>query len=450
MQKYKIVASKSQKKYTIILSADSETQAKEKLHKDNYSILSISKLNNKDIEGQKFIFQVEKNGEIKNGVIIGKDIFKVYVKLIEELEYNVISLYPEWDEAHTNAEKKQKIIDQLKRGYELQKKKIKIKQSKEKWEESFYLKKQLDNTYMLIDLVVKKFDDIFNNRQKLAINDENFLKLERIYEKLIHIKWSTNLVKLKEIGELALEKLAQVELESVEKNKSDDSRELFKNTNELLKKIGSNKQFIEHDKDIKKRFLEFILSLRQWMSLEKIKEKKKQKELLDTTSYNFLKTVLLLEKYKEKLKQNNHEIQENFILFLNPFSHWEWKEKILLKRKVIKQNISILKAKKTWSISSYTGVKKGYHKIIESIFSQVNFLWKMLFLTICIYSFFFFFSILQKELGFSYIYFNPQSLLSFILFFIVFFLVSLSRNIFLFGINIVFFSFIFIFSMVNF
>jgi len=41
---------------------------------------------------------------------------------------------------------------------------------------------------MLIDLVVKKFDDIFNNRQKLAINDENFLKLERIYEKLIHIK----------------------------------------------------------------------------------------------------------------------------------------------------------------------------------------------------------------------------------------------------------------------
>jgi len=62
---------------------------------------------------------------------------------------------------------------------------------------------------------------------------------------------------------LALEKLAQVELESVEKNKSDDSRELFKNTNELLKKIGSNKQFIEHDKDIKKRFLEFILSLRQ-------------------------------------------------------------------------------------------------------------------------------------------------------------------------------------------
>jgi len=450
MQKYKIVASKSQKKYTIILSADSESEAKEKLHKDNYSILSISVLNDKDIQGQKFIFQVEKQGEIKNGIIIWKDIFKVYVKLTEELEYNVISLYPEGDEAHTNAEKKQSIIDQLKRWYELQKKKIKIKESKKIWEESFYLKKQLDNTYALIDLVVQKFDTIFNNRQKLNIDDENFLKLEKIYEKLIHIKWSTNLVKLKEIWELALEKLAQVELESVEKSKSDESRNLLKNTNELLKKIGSNKQFIEHDKDIKKRFLEFILLIKQAISLEKIKQKKKERDLLDTTSYSFLKTVLLLEKYKEKLKQNNKEIQKNLILFINPFSHSEWREKILLKRKVVKQNISILKAKKTGSISSYTGVKKWYHKVIESIFLQVSFLWKMLFFTICVYSFFFFASLLQKELGLTYIYFNPQSLLSFILFFIVFFLISLSKNTFLFGINIVFFSFIFIFSMVNF
>jgi type II secretory pathway component PulF len=70
MQKYKIVASKSQKKYTVILSADSETEAKEKLHKDGYSVLSISKLTSKDIDGQKFLFQVEKDGEIKNGVII--------------------------------------------------------------------------------------------------------------------------------------------------------------------------------------------------------------------------------------------------------------------------------------------------------------------------------------------------------------------------------------------
>jgi hypothetical protein len=78
-----------------------------------------------------------------------------------------------------------------------------------------------------------------------------------------------------------------------------------------------------------------------------LKEKKEKKELIDTKSYSFLKTILLLEKYKEKLKENSREVQKNIILFCNPFSKSEIKEKILLKRKVIKQNISILKAKKS-------------------------------------------------------------------------------------------------------
>jgi DNA-dependent RNA polymerase auxiliary subunit epsilon len=70
MQKYKIVASKSQKRYTLILSADSESEAKEKLHKEGYSILTVSPVENATIEGNKFLFQIEKEGEIKNGVII--------------------------------------------------------------------------------------------------------------------------------------------------------------------------------------------------------------------------------------------------------------------------------------------------------------------------------------------------------------------------------------------
>lgn len=450
MQKYKIVASKSQKKYTIILSADSENLAKEKLHKDGYSILSISELQNKDITGGKFLFQAEKDGEIKNGVIVWNDIYKVYVKLIEELEYNVISLYPEGDEAHTNAEKKAKIIEQLKKWYEFQQKKQKEKVEKKQKEESFYLKKELDKTAALLQKVIEKFDDIFNKRQELQIEEETFLKLESIYEKLVHIKTSTNLVKLKEIWELALVKLAQIELQSVEKNKDKQSRELLKNTNKLLKEIWSSRQFIEHDKDIKRRALELIQSISDTFSQLKVKKVKKEKKLIDTTSYNFLKTVLLLEKYKEKLSQNSKEIQKNLPLFLNVFSSSEKKEKILLKRKVIKQNISILKAKKTGNISSYTTVKKGYVKILENLLKHIRFFGKLWIFMISIYSMVFFLSLSQESIWFSYIYFNPQSLLYFVLFFFFFFLISLSRNFFIFSINIVFFSFIFIFSMVNF
>jgi len=61
MQKYKIVASKSQKKYTLVLSADSETEAKEKLHKEGYSILSVVLYDEeKAIQGKKFLFQIQK------------------------------------------------------------------------------------------------------------------------------------------------------------------------------------------------------------------------------------------------------------------------------------------------------------------------------------------------------------------------------------------------------
>lgn len=454
MQKYKIVASKSQKKYTIILSADSETQAKEKLHKEDYSILSISKLTDKDIEGQKFIFQVEHDGDIKNWVIIWKDIFKVYVKLKDELGYHILFLYPEGDEAHTNAQKKQKIMDQLEHWYELQKKRVKIKEEKQKWQESFYLKKQLDDTYKLIEQVLGKLDVIFNNKQKYHIDDETFLKLEHVYEKLVHIKWSTNLVKLKEIWELALVKIAQVELKSVEKKRNKESRELLKQTNTLLKKIGSNKQFIEPEKDFKKIFLDTLNRLTSAFSIEEAKKnylaKKSSKKILDTQSYGFLKTILLLEKYKEKLDANSKEMRKNILLFLNPFNHSELKDKILLKRKVIKQNIQILRVKKTWGVSSYTWVKKWYHKILDQILLFILFLKKLVFTLICVYASIFLISIVWNIYIWDFLSINAQALWHFLLFYLAFLLLYFSRNFFLFSINIVFFTFIFIFSTVNF
>jgi type II secretory pathway component PulF len=85
MPKYKIVASKSQKKYTLIISADSPSQAKDKLHDEDYSILSIEETQSSEVSGKKFLFQIEHDGEVKNGVIVGKDIFKVYIKLVDDL-----------------------------------------------------------------------------------------------------------------------------------------------------------------------------------------------------------------------------------------------------------------------------------------------------------------------------------------------------------------------------
>ncbi len=454
MQKYKIVASKSQKRYTLVLSADSESHAREKIHKDGYSILSIEDFSWAEIVWKKYIFQVQKDGEMKNGVIVGKDIFKVYVKLREELWYDIVFLYPEWDQAHTDAKKKQEIILELQNWYELQKKQVKIIQEKAKAEESFYMKKKLDETYILINSAIGKFDNIFNNKKLFNITDETLLKLETVYEKLIHIKSSTNIVKLKEIGELALIKIWQIELAALEENKNKESRDLVSQTNKLLKKIWSSSQFIEEDKDIKKKILKFFRGTIWKLSLDQmkkdLKEKKEKKELIDTKSYSFLKTILLLEKYKEKLKENSREVQKNIILFCNPFSKSEIKEKILLKRKVIKQNISILKAKKSWWIGSYTWLKKGYSKWIEAFFSTLDFLSKILLFCIVSYSIIFFSVLFAEKIWRIENTINASAIIGILFMIFVFFIFSASKNLFLLGINIVIFSFIFIFSTINF
>lgn len=453
MQKYKIVASKSQKKYTLIISADSETQAKEKLHNEDYSILSIKEVEDSEITWNKFLFQIESNGEIKNGIIVWKDIFKVYIKLRDELWYNVVFLYPEGDDAHNNAEKKQQIIDQLITGYTLQKKEIKQKEKSKNKEESFYLQKELNETYVLVNKAIEKFDSVFNNKEKYNIDDDTFYKLEKIYEKLIHVKSSTNLSKLKEIGELALIKIAKIELQNVEQHKNKESRELLKETNNLLKQIGSHQHFIEEDKDIKKKIQLFFTGISSTVSFYKkwwFKKNKSKKELIDKDSYNFLKTVLLLEKYQDKLDINSKEIQKNITLFLNPYSKSEIKEKIFLKRKVIKQNISILKAKKSGWVNSYTSVKRWYGRILDVIFDGVWFIWNIATFLIYTYVILFLSIFSLTNIGAISFQINPYPIIFLLLSFVIIFILRVSKNIMFLSLNLVFFSFIFIFSLVNF
>ena len=453
MQKYKIVASKSQKKYTLIISADSESDARDRIHKEWYSILGSSVASEKEILWKKFIFQVEKEGKIKNGVIVGKDIFKVYMKLRDELEYNIICLYPEWDEAHSDAQKKQKIMHQLEQWYLLQQQKVSGKKNLKKKEDNFYLKKELDTVAKLVASVIKKLDTLMSKSEIYNIDQEKLWKLQQLYNKLIHIKGSTNLSKLKEIGELALIKVWEIELQSIEQDKNQKSSVLLHETNDLLKQIGSDQHFIEKDKDIKRMIREAFSDLKKTLSLPELKKvfiPRKDKNVIDTQSYGFLKTVLLLEKYQDRLHENTKEMRKNFMLFILPFKKSQQRDKIFLTRRVLKQNISILKAKKTGSLSSYTWVRKGYHKITENIFKNTQYFQKFLFGCIVIFSAFFFLVLLSQKFNIWFLGVNHQGLLFFLFFFFLFLALTCARNIFMTFTSIVFFAFLFIFFKVNF
>ena len=463
MNKFKISASKGQKKYSLVLSAVSEKQAKERVHSEWYSILSISPITDADISWNKFIFSWVVNGKIKSWTIIWDDIFKIYVKLRDDLWYNLNELYPEADK-NMSAEDKWKILQSLDSsyGHESRSKKSETKTKKKqginekKSLEGFHMKKELDETYAMIDVVIQKLQWLIVSPKLTDAWKKQ--KLTDVYNSIIKIKKSTNIEKLKQVGEAALLKIWEIELSTLEESKNEKSKKLLSETNKLLKQVWSNTQFKEKNKDIGYLFWLFVSDLNEKVeNIKNTKKKifeKKEKNLIDKESYSFLKTLLLLDKYKKRLRHNNKEILSSALVFLFPFGkqRGDIREKILLKRKVIKQNISLLNAKKAWKIISYTWVVKGYRKWVEKIVSLINVFDGYIFYVVASYCALFILYINMVHLGYSFsgYSFNYTWVFYFIFLLSAFILTSISRWLFLLSLNFVILFFILIFWVVNF
>ncbi len=398
MPKYKITASKSQKKYTFVISEENEKLAKKRIHDDGYSILSISLFDTLDTNKKSFVFRWEKNWEEKNWKVVWEDIFKIYLKLREELWYKVLSLYSSLDEEKDDIYK-QNVLKELEEQYKYydalnQKEEKKTKNKEEKQEEktnidSFYLKKELEETYKLIDFVLSKVNNLLWE-DKYKLDEEKKIKLKNLYNSLIKIKSSTNISKLREVWESVLLKIWEIELWYLESTKDEKTLELLNETNKLLKQIWSEKKFIPDDKDIKKQAEKVLFWMKAFFK-DLIKQNKKPKKewvwSSDKTSHEYLKTIIFLNKYKQKLKQNNSQILKNIFVFILP---WEKniskKQDLIVRRRVIKQNIYLFKAKLEGKIFSYTRVIKGFDFFLDIIFRFFKNMRNYLFFVVLFYS----------------------------------------------------------------
>jgi hypothetical protein len=106
-----------------------------------------------------------------------------------------------------------------------------------------------------------------------------------------------------------------IELRELEKSKSKESKQFLKETNNLLRKFGSSKQFIEKDKDLKLKantFLEKVFDLFDEIQLKKNKKRIK----VDKTSHAYIKNQLLLKKYEDRLSLNTKLLFKNIIPIL--------------------------------------------------------------------------------------------------------------------------------------
>ena len=233
MAKFKISVSKNQKKYSIVLTAWTENEARKKVHAEWYSILSVQEFDDKKIDGHKFFFEAkDKNGAIKKWKVVAKDPFKVYVKLRDWLKYDVKYLYSE-DNKNISDWEKYELIVHLKEQYNLFKShsdknktgetKKADAQKEKKNLENFYLKKELQQTYRLLDFVLIKIQNILDKAEDADVNQEKKDKLKNLYNSITTLKKSTNITKLREVWELWLKKVGEIELKILEKYKDDNS-----------------------------------------------------------------------------------------------------------------------------------------------------------------------------------------------------------------------------------
>lgn len=462
MPKFKIAVSKNQKKYTIILQSDSEREARDKIHNEWYSILNMHEIWNEELQWKKFIFEAYKWFELKKWKVIWNDIFKVYLKLTDWLWYQIKKLYSESDK-DLSEEKKERDLKMLESQYKIfketkEQKKLekKIKHIKNKVEEksnidNFYIKKDLEETQKLIWHVILKLKNILEKNILVDLDIDRKEKLKTIYNNIIKIKSTTNISKLRQIWEKALLKIWELEIENLEKNKDKKSEILLKATNTLLKKLGSSKQYVPKEKNLKYIITEFFLDIKR--TFDEIKKERKRIKEIDKTSNSYTKTLYLLNEYNKKLKENNILILKNLILFLFPF--WkiiEKRDEILIKRSVIRQNITLLKAKKNGRIISYTRLLQWYKKIFKNIFKFFLLIRTYLFYVIIIYSISFLLIIILNYfwIMFSLDWLNNNGVFYFVIFIVLYFAIYFSSGVYSLIINFLLIIFFIIFTSINF
>ena len=445
MPNYKLSVSKDNKRYSIIFKADNEAIARERVHREWYSILGIEELKDQENVWNTFLFEAYKNWELKYWKIAWDDIFKVYVNLVKNLEYDVVHVYSEKDK-WLSTEQKDRIVEELKEEYNLffQKRRDKIddlrdKIKKEKWEDinidQFYMKKELEDVNKLIVHVLVKLESMILWNSIVKLDLEQKQKLENIYNSIIKLKKSTNISKLREIWEKALQKIWKLELEKLEETKDDKNRELLKETNKLLKELWSKDRFVEKDRDFwyqTKQFFDYIRSF--FIKKNKIKQERVE---IDKESHSYVKNQLYLSKYEEKLRENRIYTTKNFFKLL---FNKELREMNSLKRSVIKQNIFLLKSRLEWKTISYSFVSKWFLWILKNNLFYIIFIYIIVFLLLLNLTYTFWIS-------FNY---NISWVFLFLILLFAYIFISFSKNIFFVILNFALFVFIVILWVINF
>lgn len=373
---FKAVCSKGNKKLTLSLSASSIDEARSILHKQWYSIIEIHEVIDSTVlqEGNFFYFDMIVNWISQSGKIQSDDIFKAYRKLIEDLKYDVEYIYtvPEMP-----LEQKKTITAKVKDGYFMylkasgrdleEEKKLELKKS---WEESDFspeLVKELEKfswitneTLNRVQWILVKYHDIITPEQKSA--------LEWIELELAQIKSIRNVWKISQTLESSLKRIGEIELEIIKKWAVAEKAKFLEETNRLLKWIGSSEKIQTEEQ--KQQTVEYQLKnfFDKFFNKPKPQATKTNSwKKIDTESFVFYKNQRELEVYKKILEKNDKLLVKAFFSF-----DFKTFKRLLLKRKLLTQNIQIIDNRIHNRTVSYTKIVHGFKYYTNAFFEFFN------------------------------------------------------------------------------
>lgn len=376
------------------MSANDIESARNMLHGQWYSIIELheSITDSTTTVGNFFYFDARVNGILQSGKIQSTDIFQSYKKLVEDLKYDVLYIYTN----NGMPEESKKIITaKVKDGYRLYKESLgenmdeqedlrsKTEDQQEMQEISGEVLREIEKYSKVIDSSIEKIQNIFL-RYHDKITPEQKNNLESLENKLIQTKGTKNLWKISTTVENGLRMIGETELALIKIGMTDEKQKFLDETNALLKQVGSHDRI---ESDIwKKDTLEYKLNhlfdkkvtpIPAWVVVNTGVNPMKK----DTNSFIYFKNKRELDIYKKKFSTIEIDIIKKILTF-----QFAQVKKLLLKKKLIAQNIEIIDNRINNRVISYTKILHGIEYHIKNIFHILDIITSMLIYIIFLYT----------------------------------------------------------------
>ncbi len=300
--------------------------------------------------------------------------------------------------------------------------------------------KELNHYYILIDKVLEKIRYI-QVQYTNELSAERKAKLESLYNWLKQVRNLTNITKLKQIWEVALVKIWELQQEFIQNNTLDTKKDILEETNKLLKNFWSSKQIVLPEDDIKlkleKIYKDFIESFKNFFKSQKNREK------IDKNSWKYFDILREQNIYKNQLKTVNKQ------LFKSMFDKDQY-IRLSLKQKLIKQNITLLENRIKNKKISYTKTVKWINYYKDIIFYLLQKIWDVFVYSILIYSVFFILLNTFIKASGQKIDINYSFIFYIVVIWLFWLLLKVSRNIIFLSINSILYIFFCLFLVINF